>query len=226
MPVSAIGLSSSFQIAILPMSVPSWTLSSFAVAVVLSISFVHFPLIAAAEETSASAELDTLRGIAVSPKATYSDLCNIVMIQRGEFEKFETAVERCENLTKDGIYNFEKIGDVLNTPVTSGAAAKVAINAHGLEKSIMFLVTRMEWYAVQNAEALDLLPAKTRAGRGLSGEELLGLMEKAAALSAEKAQWAQAQNPYEDFGAKSYEELDKAYQEQADPDAVKKPAKK
>lgn len=208
------------------MLLSSFALRNVAVAVMLSISFVYFPLVAADEETSASAELDTLRGIAVSPKAMYSDLCNIVMIQRGEFEKFETAVERCEYLTKEGIYNFEKIGDVLNTPVTSGAAAKVAINTNDLEKSILFLVTRMEWYAVQNAEALDILPAKTRVGRGLSGEELLGLMEKAAALSAEKAQWAQPQNPYEDFGAKSYEELDKAYQDQADPETDKKPAKK
>ena len=208
------------------MFVRFWTLRSLAVAVVLCISFFHLPLIAADEETSASAELDTLRGVAVSPKATYSDLCNIVMIQRGEFEKFETAVERCEHLTKEGIYNFEKIGDVLNTPVTSGAAAKVAINAHGLERSVMFFITRMEWYAVQNAEALDILPVKTRMGRGLSGEELLGLMEKAAALSAEKTQWAKPQNPYDDFGVKSYEELDKAYQEQADPETDKKPAKK
>lgn len=171
---------------------------------------------AADNDVSPSEELDVLRGVAVNDNATYSDLCNVISIQTGDFAKYATAIERCESLTKQGVYNFGKIADVYSETVTAGAVAKAAINAHGLERSLLYFLTRFEWYAVQNAEALQLMPAKTNVGKSLSGEEMLAALEKAAALAGEKSRHGQTRNPYEQFGVKTYEELEKVYAEATD----------
>ncbi|AFM13795.1 hypothetical protein Turpa_3156 [Turneriella parva DSM 21527] len=157
-------------------------------------------------------ELEILRGVAVSPAATMRDLCDIVLIQRGELEKYPQAASRCEAVAAQKIYEFSK-GDIpLIMPVTAGAASKAAINAHGLEKSFMFALTGLEWYAVQSAEHLGLVKARTAHYKKLSGEELLAIFEIAFDQAEAKSKWQKPVNPYEPFGGNSYEEINKAYE--------------
>lgn len=160
-------------------------------------------------------ELEILRGIAAAEEANLSDLCDLVLLQRGEIAKHPDKRQRCKVLTELKIYNFSKISIPLIEPVTAGAAAKAAIMAHGLERTVMFAITGFEWYAVQNAEHLGLLPSKTAASKPLSGAELLAVFEKAARLADEKHAWGNPANPYEPFGVNSYEELNKAYDQKS-----------
>lgn len=174
-------------------------------------SLIALVLPLGAEGAGGAAELDILRGIAASPEATMRDLCDIVIIQRGELEKYPDAAKRCDAVAEQKIYGFSK-GDIpLIMPVTAGAASKAAINAHRLEKSVMFLLTGLEWYAVQSAEHLGLVKAKTAHFKKLSGEELLALFEIAMQQAESSAAWQKPANPYEVFGASSYEELNQAY---------------
>ncbi len=156
-------------------------------------------------------ELDILRGIAVSPEATMADLCNVILIQRGELDKYPDKTKRCEAVAERKIYAFAKNDIPLIMPVTAGAASKAAINAHGLEKSVFFALTGFEWYAVQSAEHLGLVKAKTAHYKKLSGEELLAIFEIAYDQAAARANWQKPVNPYEPFGGDSYDEIDKAY---------------
>jgi len=177
---------------------------------------IFFSLPLSAESASGAAELDILRGIAASPEATMRDLCDLVIIQRGELEKYPEASKRCGALAAQNIYGFSK-GDIpLIMPVTAGAASKAAINAHGLEKSVMFMLTGLEWYAVQSAEHLGLVKPRTAHFKKLSGEELLAIFEIALNQAENRANWQKPQNPYEIFGANSYEELNKTYDAQTE----------
>lgn len=156
-------------------------------------------------------ELNLLRGIAAAGQANLSDLCDLVLLQRGDIAKYPQKKERCKVVTDLKIYNLAKIAIPLIEPVTAGAAAKAAIQAHALEKSLLFKLTGFEWYAVQNAEELGLLPAKTPVGKVLSGEELLAVFEKAMLLANERENWGKPENPYAEFGVNTYQELNEAY---------------
>ncbi len=156
-------------------------------------------------------ELDILRGIAVATEANMADLCNIILIQRGELDKYPDATKRCGAVAEHKIYTFSKDDIPLIMPVTAGAASKAAINAHGLEKSLFFALTGFEWYAVQSAEHLGLVKAKTAHYKKLSGEELLAIFEIAYDQAEAKANWQKPVNPYEPFGGNSYAEINKVY---------------
>jgi len=170
-------------------------------------TFVFFVAISSLLASEPISELDTLRAIAARDKATMADLCNALAVQRGELANFATTFERCENLTAQGIYNFAKVSDLAATEVTLGNAMVAALNANNVEKTMMFRLTRLEWYAMQNAEGLQLVKPKSIAAKKLSGRELLGLLEKAHAAAGDKAEWGNEKNPYEVFGVKSYKEL-------------------
>ena len=124
-------------------------------------------------------ELEALRMITATPEAQMSDLCTLILIQRGELDKFPESRKRCEAIEALKIYRLNKDDLPLLTPDTAGAASKAAINAHGLEKSLMFSLTGLEWYAVQNAENLGLVKPKTASYKKLSGEELVAIFENA-----------------------------------------------
>lgn len=171
-------------------------------------------------------ELDILRGIAVSPEATMADLCNIIIIQRGELEKYPDAGQRCKAISEKKIYKFANDDIPLIMPVTAGAASKAAINAHGLEKSLLFMLTGLEWYAVQSAEHLGLVKTKTSPTKKLKGEELLAIFEIANGQAETKATWQNPKNPYEVFGVKSYEELNKAYEKETEREKMSEIKKK
>ncbi|MFO1470852.1 MAG: hypothetical protein U1F27_07450 [Turneriella sp.] len=158
-----------------------------------------------------SQELDLLRGIAAAPEATMDDVCTIVVIQRGELDKHADAASRCKAINDQKIYRFSAEDIPLLMPATAGAATKAAIYAHGLEETLLFALTGLEWYAVQAAEHLGLVKAKTAHNKKLSGAELLAIFEIALEQAEAKAAWRNPKNPYEVFGVKSYEELNQAY---------------
>ncbi len=185
-----------------------------------------FVLLVAAGSLTATDELDILRGIAVSSEATMADLCNLIIIQRGELEKYPEAGKRCKAISEQKIYKFASDDIPLLMPVTAGAASKAAINAHGLEKSLLFALTGLEWYAVQSAEHLGLVKTKTAPTKKLTGEELLAIFEIALIQAESKANWQKPANPYEVFGASSYEELNKAYDSATDAGKVPEKNKK
>lgn len=171
-----------------------------------------------------SLELDLLRGIAAAPQATMDDVCTIVIIQRGELNKYADAASRCRAISDQKIYKFSAKDIPLLMPATAGAVTKAAINAHGLEKTLLFALTGFEWYAVQAAESLGLVKAKTAHSKKLTGEELLAIFEIAHEQAEVKAAWQNPKNPYEVFGVSSYEELNKAYDKMTE--AGKAPEKK
>jgi hypothetical protein len=169
-------------------------------------------------------ELTILRGIASAPEATMADLCDIITIQRGELEKYPDRAKRCAAVSEQKVYPFAQDDIPLIMPVTAGAASKAAINAHRLEKSLLFSITGLEWYAVQSAEHLGLLRPKTAHQKKLSGAELLAVFENANNQAESQADWQKPKNPYEDFGATSYDELNQAYDKMTD--SGKDPEKK
>lgn len=156
-------------------------------------------------------ELDLLRGIAAASQATMDDVCTIIIIQRGELNKYADGETRCKAISDQKIYKFSPEDIPLLMPATAGAAAKAAIHAHGLEKTLLFALTGLEWYAVQAAESLGLVKAKTAHHKKLSGAELLAIFEIALEQAEAKAAWQTPKNPYEVFGVNSYEELNQAY---------------
>jgi hypothetical protein len=177
----------------------------------LNIIHAEAPLASDTQPDGGERELSLLRSVAAAPIATLHDLCAVIVIQRGELSRYTDSREFCGAVESLKIYSFSVNDLPLLTPVTAGAASKAAINTHRLEKTIMFLVTGLEWYAVQNAEALGLLPAKTPFAKQLSGAELLAIMEIAYRQAEARDTWGVKKNPYEAFGATSYEELDNKY---------------
>lgn len=168
-------------------------------------------------------ELTILRGIASAPEATMADLCDIITIQRGELEKYPDRSSRCAAVAERKFYRFAKEDIPMIMPVTAGAASKAAINTHGLEKSVLFMLTGLEWYAVQSAEHLGLVKSKTGHLKILSGQELLAIFEIAHNQAEAKANWQKPQNPYEVFGGNTYDEINKAYDKMTE--TGKEPAK-
>lgn len=153
-------------------------------------------------------ELSTIRAISVTKRATFADLCKLVLIQRGELEKYETDEARCARLSELGIYDTASVEYVHLAPLKKGAVAKAAINTHGIPKSLMFRLTRTEWYALQNAEAEGLMNPGSNSWDTISGEELIIIMDEALARGTEKSEWMQPINPYKEFGFDSYAQME------------------
>ena len=156
---------------------------------------------------AADSELAAARALQVKGRATYADACRIILLQRGEFSNYATDGDRCNRVTQLGILDTSGIKDIYNEGLTLGAGAKAAINAHGLEKSLLFRLTGWSWYALQNAEGLGLVPEGLSAGDGLTGAELMSLMDEALAQAEEMRSWNSEENPYREFGHETYEEM-------------------
>ena len=154
-------------------------------------------------------ELSAIRAITVTKKATFSDLCKIVLIHKGELEKYPTDEERCARLAELGIYDTKSVDYIHLAPLKKGAVAKAVINLHGLEKTLLFQLLKWEWYAIQNAEALGLMEKGSNTWDELSGEELIIIMDLALAKAIEKDGWMKEKNPYKEFGFDSYQDMDK-----------------
>ena len=152
-------------------------------------------------------ELAAVRALQVKARATYADACKIILLQRGEFGKFTTDIDRCNRVSDLGILHTGHIKDIYLEKLSVGAAAKAAINAHGLEKSLLFRLTGWSWYALQNAEGLGLIAEGLSSGDGLTGSELMGLMDEALAQADETRSWNSEENPYREFGHETYEEM-------------------
>lgn len=154
-------------------------------------------------------ELSAIRAITVTKKATFSDLCKIVIIHRNELEKYPTDEERCARLAELGIYDTKSVDYIHLMPLRKGAVAKAAINLHKLETTLLFQILKWEWYAIQNAEALGILEKGSNTWDELSGEELIIIMDLALAKAMEKDGWMKEKNPYKEFGFDSYQDMDK-----------------
>ncbi len=154
-------------------------------------------------------ELSTIRAITVTKKATFGDLCKIVLIQRNELEKYATDEERCARLAELGIYNTRSVDHIHLTPLRRGAVAKAVINHHQLETTLLFQLTGWEWYALQNAETLGLIEKGSNTWDEISGEELVTIMDLGLARAAETQDWMKEKNPYKEFGFDSYQEMEK-----------------
>lgn len=154
-------------------------------------------------------ELSTIRAITVTKKATFGDLCKIVLIQRNELEKYATDEERCARLAELGIYNTKSVDHIHLSPLRKGAVAKAAINHHKLETTLLFQLTGWEWYALQNAETLGVIEKGANTWDEISGEELVTIMDLGLARAAETSEWMKEINPYKQFGFDSYQEMEK-----------------
>lgn len=154
-------------------------------------------------------ELSTIRAITVTKKATFGDLCKIVLIQRNELEKYATDEERCARLAELGIYNTKSVDHIHLTPLSRGAVAKAVIHHHKLETTLLFQLTNWEWYALQNAETLGLVDKGSNTWDEISGEELVTIMDLGLARAAETNEWMKEKNPYKEFGFDSYQEMEK-----------------
>ncbi len=154
-------------------------------------------------------ELSALRAITVTKKATFGDLCKIVIIQRNELEKYATDEERCARLAELGIYNTKSVDHIHLTPLRKGAVAKAVIHHHQLEKTLLFQLTNWEWYALQNAETLGLIDKGSNTWDEISGEELVTIMDLGLARAAEAQGWMKEKNPYKEFGFDSYQDMEK-----------------
>lgn len=154
-------------------------------------------------------ELSAIRAITVTKKATFSDLCKIVLIHRSELEKYPTDEERCARLAELGIYDTKSVDYIHLTPLRKGAVAKAAINLHKLETTLLFQILKWEWYAIQNAEALGIMEKGSNTWDEISGEELIIAMDLALAKAMEKEGWMKEKNPYKEFGFDSYQDMDK-----------------
>lgn len=154
-------------------------------------------------------ELSTIRAITVTKKATFGDLCKIVLIQRNELEKYATDEERCARLAELGIYNTKSVNHIHLTPLRKGAVAKAVINHHQLEKTLLFQLTNWEWYGLQNAETLGIMEKGSNTWDEISGEELVTVMDLGLVRAAEMNDWMKEKNPYKEFGFDSYQEMEK-----------------
>ncbi|MBV6492092.1 MAG: hypothetical protein LDLANPLL_00083 [Turneriella sp.] len=153
-------------------------------------------------------ELSAIRAITVTKKATFSDLCKIVLIHANQLEKYATDEERCARVKELSVYDTASVDHIHLMPLTKGAALKAAINLHGLEKTLTFRLLGWEWYAMQNGEALGLIEKGSNSWDTISGEELINVMDAAMAKAAEKKGWMQEKNPYKEFGFDSYKDMD------------------
>ncbi len=151
-------------------------------------------------------EMAAVRAIQVRSKATYADLCRIILLQRAEFLRFKTDAERCDFVSSLGLLSLGD-KDPYATPVTLGVTLKSAIYAHSLEQSLMLRLTGWSWYALQSAEALGIVPEGSSVSDEISGAELMQIMDEALNLSEEVKDWNKPENPYREFGHETYEEM-------------------
>lgn len=164
------------------------------------------PEVAAPSAGIADTEMAAIRAVQVRNRATYADACRLVLLQRGEFLKYQTDEDRCRAVSALGFVKTEGL-DIYKTPISLGAAAKLAIYAHDLEKSMMLKITGWSWYAISNAESLGLIPEGMNAGDRISGAELVQLMDEALAQSEARTTWNHPENPYKEFGYETYEQM-------------------
>lgn len=163
------------------------------------------PVVATSEPIDA--EMAAMRALQIKSRASYADLCRIILLQTGEFSKFKTDAERCSHVQKKEYVDLSGVSDIYTDPVTISVAATAALEVHNLEKSLMYAITGMRWYALQNAEALGLVPEGASVGDQLSGNDLIVLMDEALEEANLVRSWNDDENPYKEFGYDTYDAM-------------------
>jgi len=142
--------------------------------------------------------------------ASFQDLADVVIMQRGEFDKYKTSEARIKRLKDMKVYDMAELIEPDMTPLTRGTVSNIAIVNNSLEKGFMFWLTGADYYAMKDAQSLRLMNKKYSWNHYISGKEMVSILDKAIDMKKNIKDWGKKENPYADYGFDSYDKLSDA----------------
>ena len=131
-------------------------------------------------------ELSLYRYIMHKSKANYQDLADVIFMQEGRFDLVRNSHKRLKYIKKLGI-NFLHGGN----HTTRGSVAKVALLVNNLEFGVLFAITKWEYYAIRDIQALNIMLPKYTTNQQLSGKQLISVLDNALREKKKKILWVQ-----------------------------------
>ena len=130
--------------------------------------------------------------------ATKQDLIDLILMHKGDFAKYSDAKTRKIAFLKLDLYDFES-SDTEKEEVTRGEVSAVLIRYYNLPKGVLFGLTGLDWYAIRQAQKLDVMAARYSKWTVISGIDLIGVMNDAEKVRDEKDNWGKKTSSNESF---------------------------
>lgn len=164
--------------------------------------FLLFFLAIAAEKTSSSGseivplvygdsapELEIYRTILDSPLASYQHLADLVIMQRGEFDKYPSKKDRVKRVAEVETFDMTDIADPSNEVVRRGAVSKAIMNHYKINRGLIFMLTGAERYAIKDLQNEGLMKSQVSEFSRISGGQLIGIFNYVERKTAEINDW-------------------------------------
>lgn len=130
-------------------------------------------------------EMERYREIAGKASATVQDLVDLVLMTRGEFEKYPDATKRFEHARGEGWVRSELPATVLDR----GTLAFALMLNYNITRGWLFRLTRWNRYALRDVQEAGILSPRFGAGNTVSGAQLVGAITAAEEYKTEKEEW-------------------------------------
>lgn len=130
-------------------------------------------------------EMERYRQIAEKPAVTVQDLVDLVLMMRGEFEKFHDETKRFEKARGEGwIKNLPPA-----TILDRGALAYAIILNYNITRGWLFRLTHWNRYALRDVQEAGVLSPRFSEGNSVSGAQLIGAINAAEEYKVEREEW-------------------------------------
>lgn len=145
------------------------------------------PTFPAAEHGHKLGEMERYRQIEESPSVTCQDLVDLLLMVHGEYDKHPSAEKRIAHARQEGWIKKLQPGDKLDR----GHLAFALMKNFEISRGWLFLLTKMNRYALRDVQQAGILSARYGTGNLVSGAELVGAVHAAENYQGEKSAWSQ-----------------------------------
>ncbi|MBN8219305.1 MAG: hypothetical protein J0L53_00195 [Spirochaetes bacterium] len=130
-------------------------------------------------------EMERYRQIASKSSVTVQDMVDLLLMARGEFEKYHDEAKRFEHARSEGWVRH-------GSPVTAldrGTLAFALMMNYNITRGWLFRLTRFNRYALRDVQEAGILSPRFSEGNLVSGAQLIGAISAAEDYKTEKEEW-------------------------------------
>jgi len=130
-------------------------------------------------------EMERCRQIAGKSSVTVQDMVDLLLMARGEFEKYHDEAKRFEHARSEGWVRH-------GSPVTAldrGTLAFALMINYNITRGWLFRLTRFNRYALRDVQEAGILSPRFSEDNLVSGAQLIGAISAAEDYKTEKEEW-------------------------------------
>ncbi|MFO1469503.1 MAG: hypothetical protein U1F27_00525 [Turneriella sp.] len=153
----------------------------------LALVCIAAPTFPVTEHGDKLGEMERYRQIEESPSVTCQDLVDLLLMVRGEYDKYHSPEKRIEHARHEGWIKKLQPGDKLDR----GHLAFALMKNFEINRGWLFLLTKMNRFALRDVQQAGIMSVRYGTGNLVSGAELVGAVHAAENYQSEKSAWSQ-----------------------------------